>query len=65
MAKALTQENTIRTSDGGMKTIKYSRAMAIKLMCMECMGWETHPKDCTSKHCPLFPFRGYTQTGLK
>jgi len=54
------RSNTIRTKDGGFTTIKYSRKDAIYLCCMECLGWDTHPKDCTSPHCPLFPFRGAT-----
>lgn len=52
--------HTVRTADGGKTTVKLTRGAAIKLMCMECMGWDTHPKDCTSVMCPLFPYRGRT-----
>ena len=51
----------VRTKDGGQKTVKYGRAVGIKIFCVECLGWETHPNDCTSPLCPLFPFRGITQ----
>ena len=51
---------TVRTKDGGTKALKYGRKQAILLMCMECMGWEDHPHDCTSPLCPLYPFRGVT-----
>ena len=39
---------------------KYTRNLAIKLMCTECLGYETNPKECTSPKCPLFPFRKMT-----
>ena len=52
--------HTVRTRDGGKKTLKYGRKQAIQLTCMECLGWEDSPKDCTSPLCPLFPFRGAT-----
>jgi hypothetical protein len=54
-------KHTVRTSNN--KTIEvnnYIRSMAIKLMCTECLGWETHPSECTSPLCPLFPFKGKT-----
>ena len=50
----------IKTRDGRGKTLKYGRAMAIKLFCVECLGWEDDPKDCTAPECPLYPFRGRT-----
>ena len=52
--------HVVRTRDGGTKAIKCGRKQAIYLMCMECLGWEANPKDCTSPLCPLFPFRGVT-----
>ena len=52
-------EHTIRTKSGKLKKVSYSRSQAIKVMCTECSGHgEFHPKDCTDKYCPLFPFRG-------
>lgn len=60
----------IRTKDGGEKEFsKLNRALAIKLLCMECLGWEGHPKDavggCTSPMCPVYPFRGRTEASLR
>ena len=48
-------------SDTPLNTIDiepYTRARAIKLHCTECLGFEEHPRDCTSKNCALYPFRG-------
>ena len=50
--------HTIRTADGGTITTELNRGKAIKAMCTECMGFETNPKECTSKLCPLYPWRG-------
>lgn len=53
--------HTVRHKDGGTLTLDgYTRGMAIKLACTECMGFEAHPKDCTSELCPLYPFRRLT-----
>jgi len=52
--------HTVRTRDGGRKTLKYGRKQAILLFCTECLGWEDHPKTCTAPLCPLYPFRGLT-----
>jgi hypothetical protein len=53
--------HTVRTADGGtIQIANLSRGRAIKLFCTECLGWETHPKDCTATNCALFPFRGRT-----
>jgi hypothetical protein len=39
----------------------YNRALAMKLMCTECLGFEADPRsECTSPLCPLYPFRGKT-----
>ncbi len=57
--------HTVRTRDGGTKAIKYGRKQAILLLCTECLGWEDHPKDCTSPLCPLFPFRGITMASQR
>lgn len=36
--------------------------LAIKIFCTQCFGYEGNPKKlCTSKNCPLFPFRGQTR----
>lgn len=57
--------HVVRTKDGGTKAINATRGQAIKLFCMECLGWDTHPKDCTARLCPLFPYRGRTQASMK
>lgn len=33
-------------------------------MCTECMGFESDPKDCTSKYCPVFPYKGRTLVSI-
>ncbi len=45
---------------GRVKISPYTRGMAIKIHCTECMGHETDPKDCTSPNYALFPFRKKT-----
>jgi hypothetical protein len=42
---------------------KITRAQAIKLQCIECMGYQKSlVKDCPDVGCPLWPFRkGYGQ----
>ena len=39
----------------------YTRGLAIKMFCTECLGHEDNPSTCTSKLCPLFPYRGKSQ----
>ena len=54
--------HTVRTRDGGTRKIgTYTRGLAIKLHCTECLGFEGDPKECTCPKCPLFPFRGRSQ----
>jgi len=53
--------HTVRTADGGTIAIApYNRGKAIAIHCTECMGHETHPKECTSPLCALYPFRRRT-----
>lgn len=53
--------HTIRHKDGGTITIKnYSIFKAVKLNCSECCGFESNPRECIDKLCPLWPFRDYT-----
>ena len=53
--------HTVRAGDGGTVTFpNYTRGAAIKAHCSECMGWESHPRDCTATQCALYPFRGLT-----
>jgi len=53
-------KHVIRSADGGTVTIdNYCRSLAIKLFCVECLGWDENPKKtCLSNKCPLFPYRG-------
>ena len=57
--------HTVRTRGGGKKTLKLTRGLAIKLLCMECLGWEQSPADCTSQFCPVYPFRGTTMASQR
>ena len=52
--------HAVRTSSGGQRMLRYGKKQAIRLKCTECLGWETHPNDCTGVLCPLYPFRGKT-----
>lgn len=54
--------HTVRTSDmdGTVTFNNYYRSFAVKVFCTECLGWSSPPSECTSKLCPLFPFRGKT-----
>lgn len=53
--------HTVRHKDGKTITIKnYTPKTAILLCCSECEGFESDPRKCTVKLCPLWPFRGYT-----
>jgi hypothetical protein len=50
-------KHTIRTKGGKTKEIEnYTRGLAIKLQCLECLGWESNSKNCSSPLCPLYPF---------
>jgi hypothetical protein len=57
--------NTVRTADGGKKALKYGRKQAIYLFCVECLGFEAHPNECTDEMCPLWPFRGNTMSSRR
>lgn len=57
--------HTIRSANGGTVTAELNRGKAIKAMCTECMGFEAHPKECTSKLCPLYPWRGKLMLAYK
>ena len=53
-------KHTVRTSENGRVELDLTPGLAIKLKCVDCMGYESHPKDCTSVLCPLYPYRGKT-----
>ena len=50
----------VRTRSGKIIELSMSARDAIRAHCTECLGWETHPKDCTAPLCPLYEFRGKT-----
>jgi hypothetical protein len=51
-------KHTIRTSENGRVELDLTPGLAIKLKCVDCLGYETHPSTCTATLCPLYPFRG-------
>jgi len=53
-------QHTLRAKNGLLISLRLTRKLAIACMCMECMGWEENPADCTSPLCPLYPFRSKT-----
>lgn len=41
-----------------------SRAQAIRMMCIECFGGESHEvSSCTAPGCPLFPWKSGAKDG--
>lgn len=58
-------KHTVRTKDGNLKEVDITRNQAIALHCTECMGYEDHPKNCTSVNCALYPYRKITRLALK
>lgn len=53
------KEHTLRTSDGGLISLRLTRKLAMEAHCTECMCWDD-PKECTAKLCALYPFRKKT-----
>lgn len=51
------KQHTIITKTGH-KTIKITRAKAIRQKCLECCGWFTpEVRECTCEDCALWPYR--------
>lgn len=51
-------KHEIRNKDGGTKIARLTPIKAIRLFCLECVGWSAYEvKDCTSKLCLLHPYR--------
>lgn len=50
-------KHKIKTKEGKLVEKKLTRSRAIIENCKECLGWETNPRDCSSKFCALYPFR--------
>ena len=48
----------IRTKDGGLEQVVLTPLRAIRRHCLECCGWQwSLVRTCTSKNCPVFPYR--------
>ena len=58
-------KHKVRRKNGKFKEVDLTRSLAIKAFCTQCLGWETHPKDCDSRECPLWPFRGKTNITVR
>jgi hypothetical protein len=59
-------KHTIRTRNftDTIKVVEvddYTRGLAIKVFCTECLGYEDNPKTCTAPLCPLFPYRAKSE----
>jgi len=52
--------HTIRAKNGLLLTLRLTRKLAIACFCVECLGWESNPADCSAPLCPLYPFRSKT-----
>jgi len=64
-ASGRTHRHVVRTADGRYTELKMTRKLAMSAFCTECLGFEINPKDCTSKTCPMYPFRSRTEATLK
>lgn len=53
-------EHVIRAANGRYIRLRLTRKLAMAAFCTECMGFEENPAACTSKLCPLHPFRAKT-----
>jgi hypothetical protein len=49
--------HTFYTVGGAIKTRVLTRKTAIREHCIHCMQSRVEPRYCTSKLCPLYPFR--------
>lgn len=57
--KSSTVKHIILSNIGNPVEVTLTRSLAIKAHCTECSGFgEFNPKDCPSKMCCLWPFRG-------
>ena len=51
-------KHEIRSPDGGTRTVNLTPIKAIRLFCLECMGWSAYEvKDCVSELCTLHSYR--------
>jgi len=51
-------KSKIRKNDGGTKEVQLTPIKAIRFHCLDCVCWvPSEVKNCTSKLCPLYPYR--------
>ena len=58
--RAAVPQHTVRCADGRLLSLRLTRKLAMAACCTECMGFESGPQDCTSKLCPMWPYRAKT-----
>lgn len=61
------KRHQMRDRNGDLVVMRgFTRGKAIKAFCTQCLGFETHPKDCTATECALYPYRGkiYVQESI-
>jgi hypothetical protein len=47
-------------ANGRYISLRLTRKLAMACFCTECLGFEGNPADCTSRFCPMYPFRART-----
>lgn len=58
-------QHQILGPNGNLIEVNLTLRTAVKAFCTECMGFErARVKDCTSKTCPLWPWRGASTAHL-
>lgn len=58
-------QHTFKTVGGKLKTRLLTRKSAIRENCIQCMQAVREVAFCTSKTCPLWPFRMGQEQGAK
>ena len=57
--------HVVRTLSG-TREVTTTPLQAIRLKCMDCSGWQREEiKNCYVKKCPLHPYRGWWNYGIK
>ncbi len=56
--KTVMIKHKIRAKNGGTRSVNITPLKAIRLQCVECMGFSVYePAHCTSPLCSLYPYR--------
>ena len=51
-------KHTIKSRDGGTRTVYLTPIRGVRFYCLECMEWSAKEiKSCTSQLCALYPYR--------